>query len=215
MQSGDKASKTRTRGLGDTRRARRDDDALILNGAAAGRTLPCLIAAVPPPEMIRDSLEPVAISASPLSMGMAIALGIGLALGLALIFLWNRRRPKRAKFGSPRGRAKMRLSLLNPEAVSSRDLFRELSAILADYLTAQVGVAATRQTSPEIVAALRTAGFAPLPELQTFLNESDRARFAASESVITSGRSAIDQCGLIIERVDALLAKGKSDDAAV
>jgi len=167
---------------------------------------------IPDPEPIRDALEPIALPSPEFSLALAVLLGLAALILLVVAIRWIRS-PRRVAYGSPTGRAQMRLSMIRPDEMPSRDLFRELRAILADYLTSRAGVAALKQTSPEILASLRAAGFADLPELREFLEESDRARFSASGIATATARGAVDQCRAIIERVEVLMKEGPASAA--
>ena len=161
-------------------------------------------------ELIKDSLEPIELPPPSDPWGNAAIGIIGLEVAILLtlvtrwfVLFWMRR------LRSPHRRARLRLKSKTLASLDQRSLFRELHAILAEYMSATTGLPAKSQTSAEILASLEKARFATIPGLNDFLTASDRARFAANATSQNEPQHAIQQCTQILKAIRKAIRKGR------
>lgn len=192
--------------------------AAFQNGIAQNAGAP---AASPPP--IRDIAPPVDVLPYPLWM-IAAAAGAALLLVVLAVWLlmkWLRNRPAPLP-PTPReaALADLREAEARLDALDAHGFSILVSDILRRYVSAQFGLRATRQTSPEFLASVADSPRFSADEkllLGAFLEKSDMIKFAHIEATRGDSAALLAQARSFVESAgaqDAATARASGAPAA-
>jgi hypothetical protein len=170
--------------------------------------LPAALAqAADPLAGFRDIAGPVAIPPSPWWVAAPVAAAIA-AVALAFFLVRRARRPRPTPPPSPRDRAVMALGILRSRAAefAPRPFSTEVSDVVRRFAEEHYGFRATRQTTPEFLAAIAPSHRLALADkraLQEFLDACDRAKYAPENADPADNGRLLDAAAQFVQHADA------------